>query len=113
MLTKVIIVGSVYAEPQRVNVNTVTFQVISKTGTHQPRPITFHVTANGTLGEQAMNLKRGNTILVDASLKTTAQGNPLIYAYSDGQPYTQYDVLAERIVIQLGLPQPARRVTPK
>ena len=102
MLSKVIIVGSVYAEPRRVNENTVTFQMISKTG-NPPRPITFHVTANGKIGEQAMNLKRGNTILIDAALKTTAQGNPLIYFYSDGQPYTQYDVVAEKIVIQLGL----------
>ncbi len=99
MLSKAVIVGSVNKEPQRVNENIIVFQVISRTGNHAPRPIIFHITANGKLAEQAKELKRGNLVLIDASFSTTPQGNPPMHMYSDGQAYTQYDVLAEKIVI--------------
>ncbi len=99
MLSKVVIIGSVYKEPRLLNENTVAFQVISRTGDHAPRPIIFHITAGDKLAEQALELKRGTLVLIDASFKTTAQGNPPLHTYSDGQPYTQYDVIAEKIAI--------------
>lgn len=102
MLSKAVIIGSVYKEPRRLDENTVAFQVISRTGDHPPRPIIFHIVASDKLAAQAMELKRENLVLIDASFKTTAQGNPPLHTYSDGQAYTQYDVIAEKIAILPG-----------
>lgn len=103
MLSKAVIIGRVFKEPQPLNERTVAFQVISKTGTHAPRPIIFHVTAHDKLAEKAMALKHGNLVLIDASFKTTDQGNPPLPTYSDGQAYTQYQVIAEKIALTLGI----------
>ena len=97
MLSKVVIVGSVLEAPRRLNETTIVFQVISKTGDHAPRPIVFHVSASDVLAKEFMDLKRGNNVLIDASFKTTPQGNPLLHHYPDGQAYALFDVIAEKI----------------
>lgn len=97
MISKVVIVGSVLKAPNRVDANTIVFQVVSRTGDHAPHPIIFHVSASNSLAREFFDLKRGNEVLIDASLKTTSQGNPLLHHYPDGQPYTQFDVVAETI----------------
>lgn len=103
MLSKAVIIGSVYEEPRRVNENTIVFKVISKTGDHAPRPIIFHVSASAHLAAEFIDLKRGNGVLIDASFKTTPQGNPPLYTYPDGQAYTQYEVIAEKIAKLKGM----------
>lgn len=97
MMSRVVIVGSVMKAPQRVDANTIVFQVVSRTGDHVPRPIVFHVSASGTLAQEFFDLKRGNEVLIDASFKTTSHGNPLLHQYPDGKPYVQFDVVAELI----------------
>lgn len=98
MLSKAVIVGSVVEAPRRVNENTIEFKVISKTGDHAPRPIYFYITASGALAEKFIGLKRGSNVLVDATFKTTPQGNPPLHHYPDGQAYTLFDMIAEKIV---------------
>ena len=97
MLSKAVIVGSVLEAPRRVNPNTIIFQVISKTGDHAPRPIVFHVSASDALAQEFIDLKRGNAVLIDASFKTTPQGNPALHHFPDGQVYALFDVVAEKI----------------
>lgn len=99
MLSSVVIVGNVYKAPRRVNAMTVVFQVLSRTGDYAPRPIVFHVSASGALTEQALSLKLGIGVFVEASFKTTAQGNPQIHTYPDGEPYARYEVIAETITM--------------
>mgnify|MGYP000047016511 CR=1 FL=1 len=103
MLSKAVIIGSVYEEPRRLNDNTIVLRVISKTGDHAPRPIVFHVSIGGNLIQEASELKRGDGVLIDASFKTTAQGNPPMHTYPDGQAYVQYEVIAEKIAKLKGI----------
>lgn len=103
MLSKAVIIGSVYEEPRRVSNNTIVLKVISKTGDHSPRPIVFHVSVGGNLLQQVVDLKRGDGVLIDASFKTTPQGNPPMHTYPDGQAYVQYEVFAEKIARLKGI----------
>ncbi len=97
MMSRVLIIGSVMKAPQHVDAKTIVFQVVSKTGDHVSRPIVFHVSASGRLAQEFFDLKRGNEVMIDASFKTTSQGNPVLHRYPDGKPYVQFDVVAEVI----------------
>ncbi len=103
MLSKAVIIGSVYEEPRRVSENTIVFRVISRTGDHVPRPIFFLVSASDNLADEFITLKRGNAVLIDASFKTTPQGNPPIHLYPDGHAYTLFEMVAEKITKLKGL----------
>lgn len=103
MLSKAVIIGSVYEAPRRASDNTIVLRVISKTGNHAPRPIVFYVSVSGNLVHEATKLKRGDGVLIDASFKTTPQGNPPMHTYPDGQAFVQYEVIAEKIAKLKGM----------
>lgn len=103
MLSQVVIIGSITKAPQRVDANTILFQVVSRTGHHVPRPILFHVSANGELAQEFFDLRRGNEVLIEASFKTTPHGNPPLHHYPDGKPYVQFDVIAE-VITKIKIP---------